>query len=438
MIKRVRSCTLTRFAETLGVGAVLLAFCACGSEAEPAVECGAEETFCFQSSELQLPFDNNPSVVLTGDINGDESADLIWNARTGTRNEVVVGLSNRDGTFRLVAYEHPVDPSEGWTGYGLHVADFNADNQDDLVWNLLEGPENRTYVALSNGDGTFRDLAGQSHPLQSWSNCDAQVADLDARNGDELVWSCRRDQTNVVFASLNDGTGELEFADNASHTVTGVDWMPYDFFTSDLTNDGRSDLLFNSTTERGNSSWSFLTTGDGLDDPFDSLLGNERPSRWASYSKFVGNITGDRTADDVVFTDVTPGRNDLPVHRDIGQGNGRFQSVDFQAAPDRWRETVQAGSTRVFLADVDQDGAHDLVYASAQGLGLTILVAIANGDTDGTFDFVARRRQEVVGEQTWTGLSSVVGDFNGDGRDDLAYSSLSGNHRLVVGLAQDL
>ena len=94
------------------------------------------------------------------DVNGGGKSDLVWNYR-GTVNRTYVAMSNGNGTFSraLTAWDQP---EQNWSSYTLSAVDVNGDGRTDLVWNSL-GTVNRTYVAMSNGNGTF------SRVLTAWA-----------------------------------------------------------------------------------------------------------------------------------------------------------------------------------------------------------------------------------------------------------------------------
>jgi hypothetical protein len=54
-------------------------------------------------------------------------------------------------------------PEGAWSGYTLSAVDVNGDWNADLVWNQL-GAINRTYIAISNGDGTFHRAPKTTRP----------------------------------------------------------------------------------------------------------------------------------------------------------------------------------------------------------------------------------------------------------------------------------
>jgi hypothetical protein len=121
------------------------------------------------------------------DVSGDGKADLIWN-ELGTRNRTYVALSQGDGTFTraLSAWDQP---EKDWTGFKLIAADVGGDGKADLIWNNL-GMGNRTYVDLSQGDGTFtRALTAWDQPEADWSGYTLSVADVNGDGRADLIWN---------------------------------------------------------------------------------------------------------------------------------------------------------------------------------------------------------------------------------------------------------
>ncbi|WP_150291278.1 FG-GAP-like repeat-containing protein [Sphingobium estronivorans] len=87
----------------------------------------------------------------TGDVNGDGFADVIGFGVAGT----YVALGNGDGSFQAPQFAIAnFGANQGWTsdnGFHRVAADVNGDGKDDIIGFGVMG----TYVALSNGDGSF-------------------------------------------------------------------------------------------------------------------------------------------------------------------------------------------------------------------------------------------------------------------------------------------
>jgi hypothetical protein len=113
------------------------------------------------------------------------------------------------------------------------------------------------------------------------------------------------------------------------------------------------------------------------------------------------------------------GRVDLAVHRAaganpvgvlLGNGDGTFQAVRNAAAGTSW-----GGPGSLAVGDFNADGRPDLATANDDG---TVSVLLGNGD--GTF---AAPRTLVLADQT-IALSVTAGDFDADGRLDLAVGAV--------------
>jgi hypothetical protein len=187
--------------------------------------------------------------------------------------------------------------------------------------------------------------------------------------------------------------------------------VPWGLVTADLNQDGNLDLAVAE----------FFTGQVGI------LLGKEngafRPPRYFSvpgaYALTVGDFNGDHKLDLAVVQSGGTGYGALGIF--LGDGKGNFHnSATYQ---------LSLESTSVAVADFDGDGHLDLAVTNVVGSGKNGKdgsVWVFSGRGDGTFAKTAT--YELPGEP----FSIAAGDFNGDGRPDLAVVEGTGNFVAIL------
>jgi hypothetical protein len=114
--------------------------------------------FSAAASNFELP----GGAVTIADFNGDGKPDLAVAGSTNGGFAILLGKG--DGTFAqsfAVAGCLPNMACSGAPGYPLGVGDFNGDGMLDIITSYGFG-QRRGAVLLGNGDGTFRELPGQT------------------------------------------------------------------------------------------------------------------------------------------------------------------------------------------------------------------------------------------------------------------------------------
>ena len=110
-----------------------------------------------------------------------------------------------------------------------------------------------------------------------------------------------------------------------------------------------------------------------------------------------------------------------------GSGDGTLNRVH-QVNPNK-----DEGPLTHALLDVNGDGVMDLLQ---NHLGVYNRSFIGLGTTSGTFDF-SRVSQDHPAVDDWSQFKLLVGDFNGDGQDDIVYNSAGSSNDIYVGLAKE-
>ncbi len=286
--------------------------------------------------------------------------------------------------------------------FSVAVADFNGDGNPDIA---VAAGASGVGVSLNQGNGQF---GAASSYLTGSQTLSVAAGDF---NGDGKPDLAAITADGMVHLFLNQGSGT--FAGQLILSAGGAGATPTFVTVGDFNGDGKPDLaIANAGNNAGSSTVDvLLNQGDGtFGAPMIYVLGSD-PSSVA-----VGDFNGDGKPDLAVTDDM-----DATVSVLLNQGGGTFSA--------RMIYRVGSGSVSdaasVAVGDFNGDGMLDL--------------AVAN-EFDGTVSVLLNQGGETFGPQTLYAVGSeitseptsvAVGDFNGDGRPDLAIAN-GGDNTVVV------
>jgi hypothetical protein len=317
---------------------------------------------------------SGPVFVAVGDLNGDGKSDLA--VANSSSNNVSVLLGDGDGTFQAA-----VNYAAGSAPRSVAVGDFNGDGKPDLA--VANSSSNNVSVLLSNGDGTFQaagNYAAGSAPRS------VAVGDFNGDGKPDLAVA--NDGSNDVSVLLGNGDGTFQAAVNYNYAAGPG---PSSVAVGDFNGDGKPDLAV--TNSGYNSSIGVLLgNGDGTFQAAVSYAAGSAPRSMA-----VGDFNGDGKPDLAVA-------NGSGISVLLGNGDGTFEAaVNYATGSD---------PHSVAVGDFNGDGKPDLAVANQSSSNVSVLL----GNGDGTF-------QAAVNYAVGGASSVAVGDFNGDGKPDLAVTS---------------
>ena len=158
------------------------------------------------AQDLSLPIPT-PVTSHVIDMDGDGNDDLVWN-HLGSSNEVAIAFSNGDGTFAApTTWTHPDTAPGGWGKYTLVTGLVDRDDRVDLIWNYA-GSRNYSFIAMSEGDGTFR-LFREVHNATGWGEAySVHLADINGTGVADLIWNERRTR-NRIYVAMGAGDGSF-------------------------------------------------------------------------------------------------------------------------------------------------------------------------------------------------------------------------------------
>lgn len=315
---------------------------------------------------------------------------------------------NGDGTF-----QNAVDLNLSSSAFPVAIVsgDFNGDGYDDLAAIEAGVSPNTGQVAifLNNGKGAFSGTPSSVYEVGSdplaivaarfggTSNLDLAVADY---SSDEV--------------SLLKGNGDGTFQPAVN---TPVPFGPISLAVGDFQNNGRADLvvgemdqevqLLDATTPVQSSSRVDLLTNDGTGDFTRSTVAT-LPVGWVNVA--AGDLNGDGIPD-IVFSDSSGVTNEIEAAYNNGDGSSFIVDTQHNFAG----LYVPIGFA---LGRVTGGARDDLIVAgpvSSPGPGPSAAVTVYSDLTAG--GFTTTSTDTVLGFP----YDSIIGDFTGDGRDDLAY-----------------
>lgn len=326
------------------------------------------------SSLRTLAVGKAPLFVATGDFNGDGKVDLA--SANSLSHNVSVLLTNAAGGF-----EPAVHYAAGTSPFALATGDFNRDGRLDLA--AANNGSSSVSILLGQSGGTF---AAATHFAAGASPFWVTAADVDADGRTDLAVA----NYNAGTVSLLRGNGDGSF-DAPLPATAGT--KPSSVTAGDFDGDGRLDLA---TSNYGANSASLLTgNGDGTFDAPVHFAVRAKPTSIAA-----ADLDGDGRLDLV-----TASGNTLSISILLGNGSGSFAA---EIAMYLGYEPIQAQ-----IGDLDNDGRPDILVA-ASGYVLYVFNRSTCALNCGVL-------APAVDSSVGSNPDSVAsGDFNADGRTDLA------------------
>ena len=345
---------------------------------------------------------------IVADLNGDGIPDL---AATGLQG-VGIMLGNGDGTFRP-----RVDFSAGAQSQDLAAGDFNGDGRIDLAVSL-NSSEFSLAVLTGNGDGTFNAPLTFDNTAALDDSPAIVATDLDNDGRLDVVLAhmlscfvspCVAARNITVMLGFGDGTFQTPFEIDVG---TGMSRIA----VGDFNSDGIKDLGI-----AGDRAQVYILLGIGngsfLKQPTINLL-TDGTIGVDGTDVDVADLNGDTIPDLVVAIALNGSRTAVL----LGNNDGTFQPARIITEP-----RLRVPQYQV-IADFNRDGFPDLGLSLANGT--EGLFEILRGNGDGTFGapqlYFPPPANSSVG-----GGTIVTGDFNRDGRPDIALPITGANPGLA-------
>ncbi len=349
------------------------------------------------TANAQISFDpfaqyaagDRPGAITTGDFNGDNILDLATANFNGDDVSIFPGVG--DGTFAPT-----VNFAVGESPASVTRCELNGDGASDLVVANYGFGFNRISVLLNETEDAGAPQFSHSFYDSASRPTDIACADLDG-DGDQDLAVANQDSDDV-FLFENNGEGLFDMRGSLA-----AERWPRAIAAADLDGDGLLDLAV--ANNESNTVSILINNPGGLAEfqPQMSVPVGSRPEGLATL-----DLDGDGNQDLV-----TPNRgtSDVTVLRNDGSGTN-YDRSDYDG---------DGGLLAVAVGDVSQDGRPDIVTANNSRSQATILPnsLLLPGTLLPFVSFPVASDPRGI----------TLGDFNGDGRLDVAAANT--NSRLV-------
>jgi Ca2+-binding RTX toxin-like protein len=321
------------------------------------------------AAPVSLAAPNYPSALAIADFNGDGIPDIV--VGSSSASNVTVFLGNGDGTFKA-GITTVVPNGVSYVAGSLAAADFTGDGKMDLA--VAGGFHGYVDVLIGNGDGTFSNTPQVIHLIHD-GDSEVNGYALSVAAGDLVTGDNHPDlivtdtSNNTIDILLNNGSGGFR-----APVVYSVGRYPNSIALGNLNGDGNLDIVVSNEEDR--TATVLLGNGDGTFAVGSTVPLGNTPGQLA-----LADVNGDHRLDIIsVNTGEEPSSSPTDFAAGVGSPPGGTSQIDVLlgngngtfAAP----ATVSAGNEADALAigDFNGDGKPDVAVASYSGNSVDVLL----------------------------------------------------------------
>lgn len=317
----------------------------------------------------------------------------------------------------VTTHETPIDlPFDG------HAGDFNGDGIGDVLWNHRTARSNQLYIGFGSEDGELVIGEAQEHPvsdaLGGWGNYEVHVGDVDGDGVDDVVWN-RLDSSNTWFIARFDADGMATF--DAGQEASQAGWGSYQADIGDVDGDQRADMVF-AYDRRVYAATGFTVEGGLTMQPHQDFAYDLDPYDRGPIEFQLADYDGDGDADLIVSRTYTvESFLYIPTAWVALANGGPFSEPQLIGSYGAWFDPHEVELETGRFTD---EGISALLFDD-EDTGDTPSAVVMQEDADATLAEGSEIPEYNLFER-------VIGDVNGDGRDDVVWNRLDGGSNTVA------
>jgi hypothetical protein len=303
------------------------------------------------------------------------------------------------------------------TPANIYTADLNNDGIDDVIQDTAQSPAGFT-LSLGNGDGTFKAPVFYKFPTTTTGVMAMTTGDFN--NDGKADVAVMLSSTNQIAVYLGNGDGTFPAPKISTLPLaTGFGFTNLGSAAADFNGDGNVDLVTYADSPNmsnpgtSNATQLYVLQGDGTGGFLNPHLLLTGPPRYLMFQVFVGDFDADGKAD-IVTTQpigggIGGGASSTTLH--VLYGNNDFTFTDTG-------QYTSLGSLTIASGDLNSDGFSD-VFGDT-GTQLLFFYGNSSRTFNIYFNILVTANNGAPSDGWSPQAQYVMGDFNGDGRMDLA------------------
>ena len=274
--------------------------------------------------------------------------------------------------------------------------DFNGDGRSDILWRNSDG-QMSNWLGQANGGFVQNNANAAGVVPIAWAI--AGTGDFNGDGRDDILWRNSDGQLSNWLATASGG-----YTPNNANAAAVVPTSWQVVGTGDFNGDGRDDILWRNS-DGTVSNWLANSNGLGGFIANDANAARFAPTSWTVVG--TGDFNGDGR-DDILWRN-----SNGQLSNWLGQANGGFVLNDAVALTQ-----VDTAWKVVGTGDFNGDGRDDILWRNDNGT-----LSTWNGQANGGFLNNGGVSATFV-PLAWSVVA--VGDYNGDGRDDILWRNTDG------------